>query len=189
MIRAFLAIDLPCGLRPLMERVMAELKKCDAEVRWVPVGNVHLTLKFFGEVSEVQVEEITRAALPIARSQPPFRLQLAGAGAFPSPKSPRVVWVGVTGDMGPLMALQRQLEAAFEGLGFPREDRPFAPHLTVGRVKSSRGRDGLVRCLAGLPPFESEPFEVREIVLYRSKLSPQGATYLPLRVIPLGGGA
>jgi len=186
MLRTFLALDLPVGLQPLLEQVMAELRRCDAEVRWVPVGNVHLTLKFFGEVSEVQVEEIARAAAAVARSRAPFRLRLAGAGAFPTPRSPRVVWVGVAGELEPLRELHQQLEAAFEALGFPREDRPFTPHLTVGRVKSSKGRDGLVRCLAGLPPFESEPFEVREIILYRSKLSPQGATYLPLRVISLG---
>ncbi len=187
MIRAFLAIDLPAGLRPVLERLTGELKKSGADVKWVAPGNVHLTLKFFGDVSDAQVEEIAAAAAPIAQAQTPFSLTLAQVGAFPTLKSPRVVWVGLGGELAPLQALYQRLEEAFEGLGFPREGRPFAPHLTLGRVKSPKGREGLVRQLAVLPAIPSEPFPVREIVLFRSTLTSQGAIYTPLKVIPLLG--
>lgn len=186
MIRAFLAIDLPAGLRPVLERLTGELKKSGADVKWVPAGNVHLTLKFFGDVSEAQAEEIARAAAPIAQASPPFSLTLTQPGAFPSLKSPRVVWVGLGGDLEAIRALYAGLEAAFELLGFPREGRPFAPHLTLGRVKSPRNRDALVRQLAVLPALQSEFFPVREIVLFRSTLTPKGAIYTPLKVMPLG---
>ncbi len=187
MIRAFLAVDLPAGLRPLLEGLINQLQKSGADVKWVPPGNVHLTLKFFGDVSDAQVEEIAQVAGPIAQAQPPFHLSLTQVGAFPSPKSPRVVWVGVGGELEGLRDLYQRLEAAFEGLGFPREGRPFAPHLTLGRVKSPKGREGLVRQMAVLPAIPSEPFPVREIVLFRSTLTPKGAIYTPLKVIPLGG--
>jgi RNA 2',3'-cyclic 3'-phosphodiesterase len=187
MLRAFLAIDPPSSLRPALSRVQEELKKSGADVRWVPVGNIHITLKFFGQIPEAQVEAIVAAAEEIARWQQPFALKVTGAGAFPSVKNPRVVWLGLEGDLNVMGGFYRQLETAFAGLGFPPEDRPFAPHLTLGRVKSPRNRVDLSRCLTMLPPLESEPFQIREIVLYRSNLSPQGATYLPLKVIPLAG--
>jgi|UniRef100_A0A7C3SJL9 2'-5' RNA ligase len=187
MLRAFLAIDPPAGLHPLFAQVQEELKKSGADVRWVPVGNVHITLKFFGQIAETQVEPIVAAARDIARRKPPFVLKITGAGAFPSIKNPRVVWLGVEGDLNVLAELYRQLEAAFANLGFPPEDRPFSPHLTLGRMKSSRNRVELSRYLATLPPVESEPFQIREIVLYRSTLSPHGSTYSPLQIIPLAG--
>jgi 2'-5' RNA ligase len=187
MLRTFLAIDLPAGQRPTLERLTGELKKSGAQVKWVPVGNVHLTLKFFGDVSEAQAVEIARVAAPIAQTRSPFQLRLSQAGAFPTLRSPRVVWVGLAGELGPLKALHQELEIAFEGLGFPREDRAFAPHLTLGRVKSSQGREGLVRHLAVMPAINGEPFWVREIVLFRSTLTPTGAIYTPLKVMPLGG--
>lgn len=186
MIRAFLAIDLPASLRPVLSRAQEELKKSGADVRWVPPGNIHLTLKFFGNITEAQVEAIAEAARRVAAGQTPFTLALTGAGAFPSPKNPRVVWLGVGGDLDTVRDFHRRLEAAFAALGFPPEDRPFAPHLTLGRVKSPVGRLALTHCLATLPPPEASPFQVQEIVLFRSNLSPQGATYLPLKIIRLG---
>uniref|UniRef100_A0A7V4G6P0 RNA 2',3'-cyclic phosphodiesterase n=1 Tax=Desulfobacca acetoxidans TaxID=60893 RepID=A0A7V4G6P0_9BACT len=186
MIRAFLAIDLPASLRAVVTRAQEELKKSGADVKWVPPGNVHLTLKFFGNITEERVEALAQAASRVAGEQTPFSLTLTQAGAFPSPKNPRVVWLGVGGNLEAIAEFHRRLEAAFAALGFPPEDRPFAPHLTLGRVRSPAGRLELSRRLATLPPVEAPPFQVSEIVLFRSNLSPQGATYLPLKIIPLG---
>jgi 2'-5' RNA ligase len=187
MIRAFLAIDLPASLRPVLSWAQEELKKCGADVKWVPVGNIHITLKFFGNITDVQVQDITEAVTAIAAGQELFSLKVTDAGAFPSPKHPRVVWLGVGGDLSVVRDFHRRLENAFAALGFPPEDRPFSPHLTLGRVKSASGRAALTRCLANLPSPDYALFPVSEIVLFRSNLSPQGATYLPLKVIPLGG--
>jgi len=184
--RIFLAIDLPMSLRPLLTRVQAELKQSGADVRWVPAGNVHLTLKFFGEIPETQVEPLAQAAARVAAGQAPFQLHVTVAGAFPSPKNPRVVWLGLGGDLEVLRHFHQQLERAFADLGYPPEDRPFAAHLTLGRVKSPAGRHELTRRLAQLPACDGPPFPVREIVLFQSRLSPQGATYTPLKIIPLG---
>ncbi len=112
---------------------------------------------------------------------------MTDAGAFPTPKSPRVVWLGVGGELDVAQEFYRRLEIAFAALGFPPEDRPFSPHLTLGRVKSPAGRTALTQALAHLPPPTAPPFQVSEVVLFRSNLTPRGATYLPLKVIPLGG--
>ncbi|MFZ2089116.1 MAG: RNA 2',3'-cyclic phosphodiesterase [Desulfobaccales bacterium] len=187
MIRAFLAIDVPASLRPVLSLAQDELKKSGADVKWVPVGNIHITLKFFGNITDQQVAEISEAVTALAAAQKPFSLTITDAGAFPSPKSPRVVWLGVGGDLDILRDFYRRLETAFAALGFPPEDRPLAPHLTLGRVKSPAGRAALTQCLVHLPSPEAALFPVSEVVLFRSNLSPQGATYLPLKVIPLGG--
>jgi 2'-5' RNA ligase len=99
MLRAFLAIDLPSGLRPVLSRMQEELRKSGADVRWVPVGNIHITLKFFGHIPEAQVDPIIEAASRITQAQAPFNLKVTGAGAFPTVTSPRVVWLGVDGDL------------------------------------------------------------------------------------------
>jgi 2'-5' RNA ligase len=187
MIRAFLAIDLPASLRPVLSWAQDELKKSGADVKWVPVGNIHITLKFFGNITDVQVADISERVTSIAAGQEPFSLTVMNAGAFPSPKNPRVVWLGVGGDLDIMRDFHRRLETAFATLGFPPEDRPFSPHLTLGRVKSASGRATLTQCLVRLPSPDCAPFPVSKIVLFRSNLTPQGATYLPLKVIPLGG--
>ena len=186
MIRAFLAVDLPASLRPVLSWAQGELKKSGADVKWVPVGNIHITLKFFGNITEGQVTAITEAVTALAANQAPFTLAVTDAGAFPSPKNPRVVWLGVGGDLEIMREFYRRLEIAFAALGFPAEDRPFSPHLTLGRVKSPTRRVALTQSLVHLPAPEAPPFQVSEVVLFRSQLSPQGATYLPLKVIPLG---
>jgi 2'-5' RNA ligase len=186
MIRAFLAIDLPGSLRLGLAQVQGKLKESGADVRWVPVGNIHLTLKFFGNVPDGDVEAISAAAREVAAKQAPFQLQVTEPGAFPSVKSPRVVWLGLGGEVVPLAQFYHRLEKAFATLGHLPEDRAFHPHLTLGRVKSPQGRERLARLLQELPPLQWPPFLVKQVILFRSTLSPQGSTYTPLKVIPLG---
>ncbi len=186
MIRAFLAIELPDSLRPGLAQVQGELKRSHAEVRWVPVGNIHLTLKFFGNVPDDEIGSLALAAREVAVAAAPFQLQVTGAGAFPSPKAPRVVWVGLGGDMVPLTQLFYRLEKAFATLGYLPEGRAFNPHLTLGRVKSPVNRERLAKMLEKLPPLDWPPFTVKELILFQSVLSPQGSKYTPLEVIPLG---
>jgi 2'-5' RNA ligase len=186
MIRAFLAIDLPDSLRPQLALVQGELKRSEADVRWVPVGNIHLTLKFFGHLPEAEVDPLAQAAREVAQHQAPFQLQVTEAGAFPSPKSPRVIWLGIGGDVIPLAQMYHRLEKAFAALGHLPEGRAFNPHLTLGRVKSPAGRHKLAQMLERMPPLDGPRFKVSEIILFKSTLTPQGSIYTPLKVIPLG---
>jgi len=186
MIRAFLAIELPGSLRAGLAQVQAELKRSGADVRWVAPGNIHLTLKFFGNVPEDEIAALAAAARQAAAETTPLQLQVTVAGAFPSPNAPRVLWLGLGGDVVPLTQLFYRLEKAFAALGHPPEGRAFNPHLTLGRVKSPANRDKLARLLAKLPPLDWPPFEVKELILFQSVLSPQGSKYTPLGAIPLG---
>jgi 2'-5' RNA ligase len=187
MIRAFLAIELPDVLRPGLAQVQGELKRSRADVRWVVVNNIHLTLKFFGNVPDDEIDTLALAAREAAVETAPLQLQATVAGAFPSPQAPRVVWLGLGGDIVPLTQLFYRLEKAFAALGYPPEGRAFNPHLTLGRVKSPANRDKLARLLEKLSPVDWPPFEVKELILFQSVLSPQGSKYTPLRVIKLGG--
>jgi len=186
MIRCFLAIELPDDLRSGLAQVQEELKRSRADVRWVAPGNIHLTLKFFGNVPDDEIETLAQAAREAAAETAPLQLKATGVGAFPSPTAPRVVWLGLGGDMVPLTQIFYRLEKAFAALGYPPEGRAFNPHLTLGRVKSPANRDKLARLLAKLPPVDWPPFAVGELILFQSVLSPKGSTYTPLRVIPLG---
>jgi RNA 2',3'-cyclic 3'-phosphodiesterase len=186
MIRAFLAIELPEAIRSGLARVQEELKRSRADVRWVTPGNIHLTLKFFGNVPDDEIEALAQVAQDAAAATAPLQLQATGAGAFPSANAPRVVWLGLGDDLVPLPQLFYRLEKAFAALGYPPEGRAFNPHLTLGRVKSPANRERLARLLTKLPPADWPPFEVKELILFQSVLSPQGSKYTPLQVIPLG---
>ena len=185
MIRCFLAIDLPEDLRPGLALVQGELKKAQADVRWVPPGNIHITLKFFGNVTDAEVPPIINTAREVAAQQAPLTLKVTGAGAFPNTRSPRVVWLGLGGDLLPLTQFFYRLEKALAQLDYPPEGRAFNPHLTLGRVRSPEGRAQLSRALEKLV-VDWPPFPVRELILFQSVLSPQGSKYTPLKVIPLG---
>jgi 2'-5' RNA ligase len=186
MIRAFLALELPDALRPGLAQVQGELQRSRADVRWVAVGNIHLTLKFFGNVPDDEIDTLALAAREAAAETAPLQLQTTVTGAFPSPQAPRVVWLGLGGDLVPLTQLFYRLEKAFAALGYPPEGRAFNPHLTLGRVKSPANREKLAGMLKKLPPLDWPPFAVKELTLFQSILSPQGSKYTPLQVIPLG---
>ena len=114
-------------------------------MRWVPPGNIHITLKFFGNVTDAEVPAIIAAAREVAAEQAPLTLKVTGAGAFPHVRSPRVVWLGLGGDMLPLTQFFYRLEKAFAALDYPPEGRAFSPHLTLGRARSPEGRAQLSR--------------------------------------------
>jgi len=158
-------------------------------VRWVRPEGIHLTLKFFGNVPEEKIPLLAQAASSVAQKFGAFRLRLAGLGAFPSERRPRVVWTGLQGDIKELTRLQQQLEEAFVPLGFPPEGRPFVPHVTLGRVKSNRGLAKLRHLIEVNRKSVGQGWEeirVDYLILYKSTLKPSGAVYTPLKIIPLG---
>jgi 2'-5' RNA ligase len=189
LIRSFLAIEVPTTIRRMMETLQKDLKSSDADVKWVNPDKVHLTLKFFGNIEESQVDSIMSSILQPVRSTQPFHLKVSGTGAFPNPKNPRVVWIGLTEGKEALRHFQEQLESALKGIGFPAEDRSFHPHLTLGRVKSSRGRGALSAKIEQHREDELGEFEVEKVVLFKSDLKPGGPVYTPLGEARLGEGS
>jgi 2'-5' RNA ligase len=181
-LRLFFAIDLPAPVRARVAAALADLQReVGSGVRWIPSESLHLTLKFCGDVKSPSIPRLTAAAAARSARLDPFELGLGGWGAFPSVRSARIVWLGVTGGAPRLARLARKLDAAAGKHGVPRERRPYRAHLTVGRL-----RQAAPVALQKAAAPEIPPFPVEEVVLYESRLSPAGSTYVPLARLPLG---
>jgi len=189
MIRSFIAIDLPDATRQGLAAVQEQLRQSRAGVRWVKPSSIHLTLKFLGNIHPAQVEDIAPVVAQEVRDQPPITLGAAGLGAFPSRRKPRVIWIGMEGEVQRLTRIQARVENALEPLGFVRDKRPFRPHLTIGRVKDHRKLQALIDAMAELKIPEFDSFDVTEIILYKSDLRPTGAIYTKLHRMSLAASA
>jgi len=188
-IRCFLAIDPPEVVLENIQAMQKRLKKSiRGVIRWVRPEGIHLTLKFFGDISAGDVENISEVIARRTIAVPPFTLEIRGMGAFPDVTRPRIIWLGITGQVGNLRSLQKDLEEEFFTLGFPKEDRPFRAHLTMGRVKVPKGIIGLAPAVETGGKLEAGNFIVGEVALFQSSLSPQGAIYTRLAAFPLQGG-
>ena len=187
MIRSFLAIELPKTILKKIDEVQGDLKLSRADVRWVSPEKIHLTLKFFGNIDESKIEAIVEAIERPVKGTLGFFIKVKGLGAFPHLKNPRVVWMGLAEGKEILTSFQRQLEGELEKIGFEREERPFQPHLTLGRSNSSRGRDELVGMIEQRREEEFGEIPVEKVVLFKSELRPSGPIYTALRELKLGG--
>ncbi len=182
-IRAFIAIALEPGWIAELKQVQRQFQSRLPEeaVRWVRPEQLHLTLRFLGQVSRESSAALTVALNQAVADIAPFRLALAGVGSFPDSKNPRVVWVGIKGQLDSLRRLQAQVETQMRGFGDHHEERIFQPHLTIGRVKAhgkiARSVGELVECAAVRDPGE---MIVRQIHLVHSELAPEGARYTTL---------
>jgi 2'-5' RNA ligase len=179
-IRTFIAVDLPHPVRRSLGEFQEELKRARAAVSWVRPEQVHLTVKFLGSVASEQIGPIRQTLERVVTSASPLRLQPVGCGAFPSVPNMRVIWFGLEGDLARLAELVGEVEAALVPLGFKAEDRPFRPHLTLGRVKGKQNLRVLQQALAAHTAIRAEAFDVDQLVLYKSDLRPEGARYTPL---------
>jgi 2'-5' RNA ligase len=135
MIRVFLAVELSSGIRENLFSLQQELKKTLPPVNWVRPESIHLTVKFLGYVEPSRISQLLLALEPIGTTQPGFSIEVQGVGVFPQIKHPRILWVGVTGKTHALQELVLEIEAALEPLGFPPEEKPYHPHLTLARIK------------------------------------------------------
>ena len=187
-IRAFLAIEPPEDILQALSRLQEKLKReISCRISWTKPESQHLTLKFFGDISTEDVKNICSAIENRIASLSPLKLKIEKIGVFPDARRPRVLWCGVTSDGEKLSALQKQLEADFEGIGFPGDDRPFRSHLTLGRVKESHGFVGISEALTKYKSYAAGVFECRQLILFQSKLLPQGAVYTKLAEFTLKG--
>ena len=187
-IRAFLAIELPPAITEGIDRVQGDLKQSHADVRWVVPSRIHLTLKFFGNIDEVACGGIMDAVGKAASGVRAFTLAVKGLGAFPSTRNPRVVWFGVEDGSHVLKGFQEAVEERLHQIGYPKEERGFKPHLTVGRVRSGKGRSELLRRMEHFFGEDLGEFLVERIVLFKSDLRPTGPMYTELEALKLGGG-
>lgn len=183
--RAFIALELPQTLRERLAEIAGALRVPGAKVRWVTAENIHLTLKFLGDIGEDQAEAMKAAVREAARETRPLKLAVGDLGAFPNRRSPRVIWVGIQPHER-LAALQARLEEAAEQAGVARDERRFSPHLTLGRVKYLPRRNNLTSRLREVR-VERFYYEMEWVTLFRSDLEREGARYTALERAKLGG--
>jgi len=182
-IRSFVALDVTPPVRAALQTLVAELAATKADVRWVPPAGMHLTLKFLGAVEAAHLDRVHAALAAAVHEQAALQLRVRGLGAFPSLRRPRVLWVGLRG--AGLVELARLVEQTLEPLGFAPEPRPFAPHITLGRVGSLRGWERLEEVYKGHLDDDFGDSPVDLVTIYRSTLHPEGAIYSSLWTIPL----
>ena len=185
-LRAFVAANLDPSLKDALAQVQERLKATRADVGWVRPENLHLTLKFLGQVEETRLNAVTEAVAEAALGYGSFRLAFGGLGAFPTLRAARVVWIGVPEGAEALAALQARVEARLVPLGFPGEERSFTAHLTLGRVRGPGRREQLAVALASMPPKPLGEMVLHRIELMKSDLGPGGARYSVLQSFPLG---
>jgi len=180
-IRTFVAVEINSAVRACAAELIDQLGTASVDVKWVAPENIHLTLKFLGEVDSRQVHEVCRAVEQAADGVAPFELEVRGAGAFPNVRRPRTVWLGAGQGVQELGVLAERVESELHRLGFRREGRRFHAHLTVGRVR--RGGPGisqLAQLLEEYADFEIGRTPVSEVIVFSSTLDRAGPTYEPL---------
>jgi len=183
-VRAFVAIELPGEVKSFLRAIVTDLKKTAADVKWTRPEGTHLTLKFLGNISTDLVPVLETQLGPVFLAQKSVSLRVGGLGAFPSLGRPRVIWVGLHDYEGALVPLARRVEELLVPFGFDREKRAFAPHLTLGRVKSNRKIADLVEEVRQNMDVAGPSFCADHAVLFQSILRPTGAEYHPLVHFP-----
>jgi 2'-5' RNA ligase len=190
-LRAFIAIEIPTAIKEAIAKLSAGLQTAAGQtVRWVSPANTHLTLKFIGEIPPAAVDTLAHMLQLECRSQPAFEISVSRAGCFPNSQRPRIIWVGLQSPHD-LVQLQQRIEAGAARLGIAPEDRPFSPHLSIGRVRpqlTAEQQQTLQTSLIALPQVtELGKFTVRSVTLFKSELRPAGALYTTLFNARLGG--
>ena len=189
LLRAFMGVEIPTEIHKAIEEKTASIRATlnASLVRWVPAENVHLTLKFLGDVSPANLEMLEQMLSAEISQHRAFEMEFGGLGAFPNPKRPRVIWIGIQAPAG-LDALQHGIGAATATLGYPDEQRPFSPHLTIGRVKQNVGSAGIQQIRIALDETKVGSLGVARVSavhLFKSELKPTGAVYTKLFSAPL----
>jgi len=179
-----MAIPIPDHCKKLLDQLQQPLRDSGADVRWTSIQNIHLTLKFLGEIDPGTVPALVEQLRDALATQSCFSLRLHGVGGFPDLRSPRVIWCGIEGDVERLKQLHKEVDRACAKAGFTPEQRPFQPHLTLGRVRGKRNLHRLLDCIRIGGDHESS-FDVREVRLYQSSLTPHGSIYKMLAGLDL----
>jgi 2'-5' RNA ligase len=179
--RMFCAVELPEVVRERLEDHVRRLRKevPDVAASWSRVENIHLTLKFFGNVEVQRIEKISKAAERAVKEFSTFQIGVGGTGVFPRPSRPQVLWIGVSDALGQLTAMQEKFEDECAAEGFPKEDRAYRPHLTIARLRKPEGARDLAEAHLRMQ-FEPIEIALKELVVFRSELSPKGSKYTAL---------
>lgn len=183
--RTFIAIELPADVKDLIAAHVERLETLvPTGIKWVGPRTSHITLAFLGNVPDNRLSTLSRVLDEVASTSPSFKLMTGRLGAFPTPRRPRVLWLGMEGDTQSMVQMQLRLQEALAAEGFPGERRDFKPHITIGRARG-KGPIHLLGCAFHTHAGESQLFEVEKIVLMSSLLTPRGPIHTPLHRAPL----
>ena len=185
-VRTFICIEIPETIKGRIDSLQHELRRLGAQVSWTRPSNIHLTIKFLGDVPATRIEDVKGAVERATAGRTAFEIEVGGTGCFPAPRNPRVLWVGLTSIPIPLRELHSAIESELAREGFPREEKRFSPHLTIGRVRNPQNAGRLAEELIRRG-IESESFRAGEIIVMRSDLNPSGSIYTPLAATRLDG--
>ena len=187
-IRAFLAVDPPEEVLNEVGRIQDRFKKTiQGDIRWVRPEGIHLTLKFFGYVSETDIANISQVVKNNIVNVKPFMVNVRRVGVFPSVNRARVLWLGMDGDIDILIDLQKKIDKGLQEYGFEMENRPFSPHVTLARIKEPKGLIGLAKIIEKSEEYAAGSFSVGGLNLFKSTLTPKGAIYTKLAYFPFAG--
>ena len=188
--RLFVAVALPAEIKGNLREIQERARRLDrGGISWVKPENIHVTMKFLGEVEEGRVGSVSRAVEEVASSFSPFRVTIEGWGFFPSKKRPRVLWMGIETGKEELARINESAEKRLVLEGFKEEKRGFSPHLTFARIKNPAKVGPLVEGVGREERIEGGSFTVDSLVLFRSTLLPTGAVYDVVSEHPFGGVA
>jgi len=180
-IRTFIALELPPSVISLLEKVQEDLKSMGLQAKWVRPENIHLTLKFLGNINPGDIDKIGGAMMDAVEDFAAINLVAGGVGVFPGIRRPRVIWIGLGGQIQLLFGMQRVLEDNLAALGFKKEKRPFKGHLTLGRFRQTVKSNMIRQIMREYANRYSEEFTARRILLFKSDLKPTGAVYSQLQ--------
>ncbi len=175
--RAFIAIEMPETVRESLGALRERFRRSGARASWVQTANMHLTLRFLGDVARDDLSTLSAGLREACCGCAPLRLGVRGAGAFPSLRRPSVVWAGLKTLSGDLGAVQRCAEAAARAIGLPPETKPFHPHVTLARIRDTRQLGTLPDDLDAARDFDGGDFTAAHVSLFSSELKPGGAVY------------
>ncbi|MBN2427999.1 MAG: RNA 2',3'-cyclic phosphodiesterase [Deltaproteobacteria bacterium] len=182
-LRTFLAVPLGQNVIKAIDTIRSELVSVLPDVRWVSPETMHLTIKFFGDIPSQDIDKIKTAMQPLQKELESFETDISGLGAFPSLSRPRVIWLGVK-NQAAFKRLHSAVEKELSCIGFEQDERPFSPHLTLGRVK--KPIPSADRLLEKYRHVYCGKMKADRLVLFESRLNPRGAVHLPLFSITLG---
>ena len=182
-LRAFLAIDVDEDLKAKMYKVIKEFRQIDANIKYVDLENLHLTLKFFGDIDTEGIDLLSSKISKVVSNFDKFTIRIKGCGAFPNTNRIKVIWLGIDEDEL-IKQLHDELDKEFVQLGFDKDKR-FSSHLTIGRMKSAKGKNKVKSTIEEFSEVEIGEMEVDKIILKKSTLTPQGPIYEDLEIFEL----
>lgn len=178
--RTFIAIEIPRQIKKKIDQLIAQEKNNQLPIKWTKFENLHITLKFLGEIDDVKKREIIHVLEETSKAFTPFIVNLDGIGCFPHPGNPRVLWIGVKHGVAMVTDIACNIEKSMVDIGFMKEKR-FHAHVTIGRTRKPCKIENILA-----KPFYSEDFSVESISLFKSNLTPQGPQYEILAKFKLG---